>query len=81
MVWKLSCDFKVLKRYVGDGFFILRTNIHTTLNMAKSTKQNFERDRKHCLLSVDFDEISGIFVEKEMIESFVQDITTKVSFL
>ena len=49
--------------------------------IAKSTEQNFEGDRKNCLLSLDFDEISEIFVEEEAIESFVQDTTTKVSFL
>ena len=41
--------------------------------MAKQTEQHFERDRKSCLLSLDFDEISEIFVEEEMIENFVQD--------
>ena len=79
MVWKRSRDCVVLKRYVAGGCFISQT--FTTLNMAESTEQNFERDRKNCLLSLDFDEISKIFVEDETIESFVQDATTKVSFL
>ena len=81
MVWKLSHDFIVLKLYVGDGYFISRTCTHTTSNMAKSTKQNFERDRENCLLSLDFNEIPEIFVEEETIESLVPDATTKVSFL
>ena len=79
MVWKRSRDCVVLKRYVADDYFISQTC--TTLNMAESTEQNFERDRKNCLLSLDFYEISEIFVEDETIESFVQDATTKVSFL
>ena len=81
MVWKLSRDFIVLKRYARDGYLISRTCTHTTLNMAESTKQNFERDRKNSLLSLDFDEISEILVQEKTIESFVQDATTKVSFL
>ena len=81
MVWKLSRNFIILKQYVGDGYFNSRTCTHATLNMTKSTAQNFERGRKNCLLSLDFDEISEILVEEETIESFVQDATTKVSFL
>ena len=81
MVSKLSRDFIVLILYFGDGYFILRTCTHATLNMAETTKQNFERDRTKYLLSLDFDEISEIFVEEETIESFVQDATTNVSFL
>ena len=49
--------------------------------MAESTEQNFERDRKKCLLSMDFDEISETFVEEETVENFGQDATMKVSFL
>ena len=55
MVWKLSRDCVVLKRYVVDEYFNSQTC--TILNMAESTEQNFERDRKNCLLSLDFDEI------------------------
>ena len=77
----MSRDIIVLKRYVGEGYFILRTCTHTTLNMTESTKQSFERDRKDCLLLLDFDEISEIFVEEETTESFVLNATTKVSFL
>ena len=55
MVWKLSRDCVVLKRYAADEYFNSQTC--TTLNMAESTEQNFERDRKNCLLSLDFDEI------------------------
>ena len=40
--------------------------------MAESTEQNFERDRKKCLLSTDFDEISETFVEEETVENFGQ---------
>ena len=69
------------KRYVGDDYFISRTSTITSLNMAESAKQNFERDHKNCLLSINFDEISKIFVEEETIESFVQDVITKVSTL
>ena len=57
MIWKLSLDVIVLKRYVGDGYFIWRTCTYITLNMAKSNKQKFERYQKKCLLSFDFDEI------------------------
>ena len=81
MVWELPLDFIVFKRYVEDGYFIWRTCTHLTLNMAESTKQNFERDRKKCLLSIDFDEISETFVEEETVENFGQDATMKVSFL
>ena len=49
--------------------------------MAESTEQNFERDQKNCFLSLNFDEISKIFVEEETIESFVQDVIMKVSSL
>ena len=49
--------------------------------MAESTKQNFESDQKNCLLSLNFDEISKIFVEEETMESFVQDVIMKVSSL
>ena len=72
---------RLYERYVEDRYFISRTCTHTTLKMAESTEQNFERDRKNCLLSLHFDEISEIFTEEETIESFVQDATTKVSFL
>ena len=47
--------------------FIPRTWSHTTLNLAKEVEQNFERDRKNCLLSLDFDKISEIFVEEKTI--------------
>ena len=70
-----------MKRYVRDGYFIWQTYTQKTLNMTESTKQNFERDRKNCLLPVDFEEISELFVEEETIESFVQNATMKVSFL
>ena len=46
--------------------------------MAESIEKNFERDQKSCLLSLDFDEISEIFVEEETIDKFVQDATKKV---
>ena len=69
------------KHYVGDDYFILRTSTITSLNMAESAEQNFERDHKNCLLSINFDEISKIFVEQETIKSFVQDVITKVSSL
>ena len=45
------------------------------------THRIIEHGRKNCLLSLDFDEISEVFVEEGTIESFVQDATTKVSFL
>ena len=69
------------KRYVGDDYFISRTSTITSLNMAESAEQNFERDHKNYLLSINFDEIPKIFVEEETIESFVQDVITKVSSL
>ena len=53
----------------------------TTMNMTESTEQNFERDRKNCFLSLDFDEASEKIVEEEPIKSFVEDATTKVSSL
>ena len=49
--------------------------------MFELTEQSFGRDQKNCLLSLDFDEFTEILVEEETIESFVQDATTKVSFL
>ena len=49
--------------------------------MAESAEQNFERDHKNYLLSINFDEIPKIFVEEETIESFVQDVIMKVSSL
>ena len=81
MVWKLSRDFICFEIIFGDGCFISRTYTHTTLNMAKSTEQKFERDWKNSLLSLDFDEVSKIFIKEGMMESFVQDATTKVSVL
>ena len=45
--------------------------------MAESTEQNFERDGKNCLLSLNFDEISEILVEQKTIEILVQDTTAK----
>ena len=80
MVWKLSLDVIVLKRYVGDGYFIWRTCTYITLNMAESNKQKFERYQKKCLLSLDFDEIWEILLKEETIESVVQDATMKVIF-
>ena len=49
--------------------------------MAESTEKNFERDQKSCLRSLDFDEISEIFVEEEIIKKFVQDAIKKVSVI
>ena len=46
--------------------------------MAESTEKNFERDQKSCLLSLDFDEISEIFVEEDIIKKFVKDAIKKV---
>lgn len=45
--------------------------------IAESIEQNFEKDKKNCLLPLEFDEIS----EEETIKGFVQDATTKSSFL
>ena len=70
MVRKLLSNFIVLKRYGGDSYFIWRTCRHITLSMAKSTKLNFERNRKKCLLSLDFAEVSEIFAEEETIKRF-----------
>ena len=43
--------------------------------------KTLKETEKNCLLTVDFEEISELFVEEETIESFVQNATMKVSFL
>lgn len=48
--------------------------------IAESIEQNFEKD-KDCLLPLEFDEISEMILEEETIKGFVQDATTKSSFL
>ena len=49
--------------------------------IAESIEQNFEKDKKNCLLPLEFDEISEMILEEETIKGFVQDATTKSSFL